>query len=61
MSTQTKQVRESELVATIRTIVRSGRQITYIKYNGQPTSVYGVGNGERYVLINYTEPSALAL
>ena len=49
-----KQVKESVAIATIRQIIKSGRQITNVKYNGQP------GN-HKYVMIEYIEPGTLIL
>ena len=49
-----KQVKESVAIATIRQIIKSGRQITNVVYNGQPSK-------ERYVMITYVEPKTLVV
>ena len=51
---KTKQVRESRAIETIRTILKSGRRLVNVKYNGQPSC-------EPYVMISYVEPKELSL
>ena len=50
----TKQVKESVAIAVIRQIIKSGRTITNVKYNGQPSN-------HKYVMIEWEEPSKLIL
>lgn len=50
----TKQVKESVAISVIRQILKSGRTILNVKYNGQPSK-------DRYVMIEYVEPKTLAL
>ena len=49
---KTKQVQESKAINFINTIIRSGRRITKVKYNGQPST-------NRYVMVQWLEPKAL--
>ena len=49
---KTKQVKESKAINFINTIIKSGRTITKVKYNGQPSP-------DRYVMIKYIEPKTL--
>lgn len=52
--TKRKQVKEEVAINTINTILRSGRTVTRVVYNGQPSK-------SRYVMIEYTEPRTLNL
>ena len=49
-----KQIKESSAIAVIRQIIKSGRTITNVKYNGQPSK-------DRYVMVEYIEPKTLLL
>ena len=49
-----KQVKESVAINAINKIIKSGRTITGVCYNGQP-------GPHKYVMISYTEPKVLIL